>query len=447
MTYTVRTGGSVEFRYTKEALKRIESEDTQSTKEFKKALREWRKTGKLPKKKKQVIEKVIDLDEINRIAESIKKEELESKNQPIHVKEETFLDKSKKVIKEKYHKVKNWLKGGPNSRFNWSPLLVNLLWITVLIIIFAIIYHNLEKLNQIVILFIKLGASLLLINLYLLIKYSYELFESIKHLISIQRRWMKYLLVILLLLLLLHGYNNRDTLFDPVIDYYNETDFSIFSPFGFPETDSSSNNSSYQAEQDDVETSSDADKTNDSFLERITGAFATDVFTTDPERKEECKEAFDYVNQLRKANGLEEIEWDDRVYDLGIHRTRDMYDRNYFDHVTPDGECVKDFKDDYGLWDYTIAENCGAMYSGYSATSFTSYIDPMEQVDGWMDSRGHRYNLLYPDHEIGAISCYYGVCVFLGGNTDSYGLGAGSCTTGDEGLEFWNSVEKQPGEI
>jgi len=78
---------------------------------------------------------------------------------------------------------------------------------------------------------------------------------------------------------------------------------------------------------------------------------------------------------------------------------------------------------------------------------YSKTINVKEQVDNWMDSRGHRYNLLYSDHKIGAIGCYYGVCVFLGGHTNPYGLGAGPCTTGEEGLEYWENVPIQPGEV
>jgi len=57
MPYTRRTGGSKEFHYTKDDMRRIESEDTDSTREFKKVLREWRekkKRGKKPKYKDYV---------------------------------------------------------------------------------------------------------------------------------------------------------------------------------------------------------------------------------------------------------------------------------------------------------------------------------------------------------------------------------------------------------
>ncbi len=165
--------------------------------------------------------------------------------------------------------------------------------------------------------------------------------------------------------------------------------------------------------------------------------------------KAEALETLEYINELRKQNDRSELKWSDDLYELAIFRCKDMYDRKYFDHVTPDGKCLKDFKADYNLGGYTIAENAGAVMYGYygDEVDYASYADSKAQVDSWMGSRGHRYNLLYPTHTLGVAACYKGACVFLGANTDSYGLGAGPCTTGDEGMAFWDGAEKQEGEI
>lgn len=161
----------------------------------------------------------------------------------------------------------------------------------------------------------------------------------------------------------------------------------------------------------------------------------------------EAKEALDYVNELRQQNGRSVLKWNDNLYQLGLFRAKDMYDRKYFDHVTPEGTCVKDFKAGYGLQSYDIAENSGAVtWSNVDSgpVDYASYANPTKQVNNWMTSRGHRYNLLYPTHEIGIVACYKGACVFLGGNRD--GFGSGPCNTGTEGLAFWGTASKQPGE-
>ncbi len=165
--------------------------------------------------------------------------------------------------------------------------------------------------------------------------------------------------------------------------------------------------------------------------------------------KLESIEATDYLNKIREKNGRSPVKWDERLYELALYRTKDMYERGYFDHVTPDGKCVKDFKNNYELGDYNIAENAGAVMYGYTGdkVDYASYADVKGQIDSWLESRGHRYNLLYPSHTLGVAVCYKGACVFLGANQEYYGLGYGPCTTGDEGMAYWNSVGTQPGEV
>jgi len=73
--------------------------------------------------------------------------------------------------------------------------------------------------------------------------------------------------------------------------------------------------------------------------------------------------------------------------------------------------------------------------------------DPGDSVDGWMTSRGHRYNLMYADHTMGAIGCYGSVCAFMGVNDALYGLGKGECISGEEGLAYWSSVPARDDEV
>ena len=166
-----------------------------------------------------------------------------------------------------------------------------------------------------------------------------------------------------------------------------------------------------------------------------------------PERKEQCKVAFNYLNKLRKEKGRKELKWDERAYELAVDRSKDMVKRNYFDHVTPEGTCAKDMKSDYGFkYREIVAENCGGM-THYSDGNPIPGTSVKEAVDRWMKSRGHRNNLLYANHVSGAIGCYKSICVFYGVHHNPYGLGAGPCRTGKEGLAFWKSAGKQPGEI
>ena len=152
-------------------------------------------------------------------------------------------------------------------------------------------------------------------------------------------------------------------------------------------------------------------------------------------------EATDYINKIRKENGRSEISFDERVYKLAVARAKDMSDNNYLDHTNPTtGACPDNMKIAYGLSSYEyVAENA---YGSPDASYY--HASPMEAVDSWITSRGHRFNLLYENHIAGVVGCYQNMCSFLGLNHDRFGEG---CYTGEEGTAFWASTGEQPGEI
>ncbi len=123
----------------------------------------------------------------------------------------------------------------------------------------------------------------------------------------------------------------------------------------------------------------------------------------------------DLINQQRTANGLAVLRFDGALADIARHHSEDMAVQDYFAHMNPAGQdptargiaagytCRKD----YGSYYYFgIAENLfqNNLYS--SATYFnnreTVYTwNPPEAiaqttVGGWMNSSGHRKNILTP---------------------------------------------------
>ncbi len=161
----------------------------------------------------------------------------------------------------------------------------------------------------------------------------------------------------------------------------------------------------------------------------------------------ESKEAFDYLNTVRAEHGRAELAWDEISYLLAVYRSKDMSVRGYFDHVTPEGECVKDYKNMFGFGSqYNVAENIGVL-AHYDNGMPTKTSTPNDAVEGWLTSRGHRYNLLHQDHQRGAIGCYKAVCTFIGANNFPSGLGTADCITGEEALRYWADAPPKPDEI
>lgn len=404
MAYNRKTGGTKEFHYNKEDMERIQNEDTDSTREFKETYHNWRKTGRKPKK------------HFHDVNQNHKRE---------------FVGRRKEVKKDPFYGIKRYfrkIKRRLNSRNSYSFRDWDGLFYTCLLLILATVavfftYKNITRLNEINFLFFRIGSVILLGLLFAWLKLVWNLWKKLKQLYKRSRNWVKYLVVIVVILILFLAYKGSIEIIDPVVNKYDSVDKNVLNPFVFGKG---------------------TNQTFNGFVGDENIEAVTDVFIIEPEREEECKDAFDYVNTLRKKHGKKPIKWNDDIYRLAVDRCKDMYDNNYFDHTSPSGECPANMKKDYGLSRYTLAENIGAMNYG---SSFATSIDPHEQVDGWMDSRGHRYNLLYTDHVVGAIGCYYGFCAFIGGHTSTWGLGAGGCSTGAEGEAYWDSAGKQPGEV
>lgn len=350
----------------------------------------------------------------------------EKKKHPIPPnKNRNFKSDFKYYFFNKYKDLKEWLKKREHNKYYLKERL-NYLIITIFILIasiigFGIFYSNAQKLNEINLWIIRLSGVLILTSLFFTIKFGWRLGKEIINILKRQRNWLKYLIIILIIILLWQSYTHKDTILNPIFNIYNKTNFSLFSPLKL----------------NNISLGSSIGK-NNSLISNV-----KKIFTPEPERKDECIQTFARLNSIRVEEGKKSISWDDRAYNFAVARSKDMYERSYFDHVTPEGKCADDFKSEYGFGSSEfLAENAGGM-SYYNKGNVAGNCD--EALDGWLNSRGHRYNLLYTTHNSGAIGCYYEICVFFGVNND--GFGAKPCNTGDEGLSFWQTAPKQPGEV
>ena len=99
------------------------------------------------------------------------------------------------------------------------------------------------------------------------------------------------------------------------------------------------------------------------------------------------------TNKARVENGLPQLAENQLLNTIAESRARDMLEKQYFDHVSPTGQQASDLAESIGYHYKIIAENIG---SG-------DFITNQKIVDGWMQSPGHRENILSTDvQEIGA---------------------------------------------
>ena len=98
------------------------------------------------------------------------------------------------------------------------------------------------------------------------------------------------------------------------------------------------------------------------------------------------------TNNARAQNGLAALSENQLLDTIAAERAKDMLDKQYFAHISPTGEQASDVAQRVGYHYKIIAENLA------SGAFFTN----QKIVDGWMQSPGHRKNILSPDvQEIG----------------------------------------------
>lgn len=125
------------------------------------------------------------------------------------------------------------------------------------------------------------------------------------------------------------------------------------------------------------------------------------------------KQIHSLINKERRKNGLSPLEWDDRLSGIARKHSADMAKRNYFEHHSPEGH---DFSYRYKDSGYTCAVHADRMtflgaenilqnnlYDSVTTVNGTAYYDWNSQeklavttVNGWMNSPGHRKNILTP---------------------------------------------------
>jgi uncharacterized protein YkwD len=126
------------------------------------------------------------------------------------------------------------------------------------------------------------------------------------------------------------------------------------------------------------------------------------------------KRIHDLINKERQKHGLSTIRWDDALKRIAQKHSADMAKKNYFSHTSPEGH---DFSYRYIKSGYACAitiEN--RIYKGaenlfqnnlYTSATMVngviSYYDwntleeiAVSTVEGWMNSPGHRSNILTP---------------------------------------------------
>ena len=89
------------------------------------------------------------------------------------------------------------------------------------------------------------------------------------------------------------------------------------------------------------------------------------------------------VNQIRTSRGLNALTLDEKLSSVARAKAVDMATNHYFDHNSPTYGSPFDMMKQYGISYRAAGENIAMGYSTAQSV-----------VDGWMNSEGHRANIL-----------------------------------------------------
>jgi uncharacterized protein YkwD len=114
-------------------------------------------------------------------------------------------------------------------------------------------------------------------------------------------------------------------------------------------------------------------------------AQSTSEFEEDVEQ-----EIHERINAIRTERGLQALGYRDTLEQVADYHSQDMIDEKYFAHTAPDGETVGDRYDKYNISCHAWGENILYNY----ATDESPVNAAERSVEQWMESDGHRHNIL-----------------------------------------------------
>lgn len=109
------------------------------------------------------------------------------------------------------------------------------------------------------------------------------------------------------------------------------------------------------------------------------------------------------TNDRRTDHGRQTLDYSHHLSTVALQHSRDMADRDFFDHTSPDGDSAKDRYRKYGHDTRSVGENIAL-----ENPDLTASPDKIARsiVNGWMNSDGHRKNLLRESFDAEGIGVY-----------------------------------------
>lgn len=116
---------------------------------------------------------------------------------------------------------------------------------------------------------------------------------------------------------------------------------------------------------------------------------------TDEEVRAMEEEVVRLVNEERAKYGLHPLEIDETLMELSKEKSKDMANNNYFSHTSPT----------YGS-PFDMIKNSGITYNFAGENIASMGMSSQGVVNGWLNSKGHRENILNPNYKYIGVGVY-----------------------------------------
>ena len=109
------------------------------------------------------------------------------------------------------------------------------------------------------------------------------------------------------------------------------------------------------------------------------------------------QEVIRLVNEIRVQNGLSALTYNWELSRVARYKSQDMVDNRYFSHTSPT----------YGT-PFQMIRSFGLSYRSAGENIAYGQSSPEKVMEGWMNSSGHRANILNSSYTSIGVGCYQG---------------------------------------
>jgi uncharacterized protein YkwD len=102
------------------------------------------------------------------------------------------------------------------------------------------------------------------------------------------------------------------------------------------------------------------------------------------------EQVYQRINEIRQKQGLSQLRHNEKLAVVARHYSEQMAQKNFFSHTSPEGSTMVQRVKKAGIFYLMIGENL------FMCTNIPQPVP--SAVQGWMDSPGHRENILRPEY-------------------------------------------------